>query len=50
MRVTIDIPEDLYEALRWRAGSERTSTRSLAIGAIEPKFGGRRRTPVLPRA
>lgn len=44
VRTTIDIPEDLYEALRRRAGSARTSMRSLVIGAIERKFGGRRRS------
>ena len=48
VRTTIDIPDDLYEALRRRAASERISIRSLVIGAIERKFRtGRRRTPVL---
>jgi len=47
VRTTIDIPEDLYEVLRRRAASEQTSIRSLVIGAMERKFGGRRRTPVL---
>lgn len=47
VRTTIDIPEDLYEVLRRRAASEQTSIRSLVIGAMERKFGGRRRAPVL---
>jgi hypothetical protein len=38
----------LYEALRRRAAGERSSIRSLVIGAIEQKFGEKRkRTPVL---
>ena len=49
IRTTIDIPEDLYEPLRRRAASEKTSIRSLVIGAIEGKFsGGRRRSPPVP--
>jgi len=48
VRTTIDIPDELYAALRRRAASERTSIRSLVVGAIERKVGGaRRRTPVL---
>jgi hypothetical protein len=47
VRTTIDIPEDLYETLRRRAASEQTSIRSLVIGAMERKFGSRRRTPVI---
>jgi predicted HicB family RNase H-like nuclease len=31
--ISIDIPEDLHEALRLRAASEQTSIRSLVIGA-----------------
>ncbi len=48
IRTTIDIPEELYEPLRRRAASDKTSIRSLVIGAIEGKFSARqRRTPVL---
>jgi hypothetical protein len=43
VRTTIDIPDDLYEALRRRALSERTSIRSLVIGAVEARF--RRKAP-----
>ena len=48
VRTTIDIPENLYEPLRRRAASEKTSIRSLVISAIESKFStDRARTPVL---
>jgi len=48
VRTTIDIPDELYESLRRRAASERTSIRSLVIGAVEQRFSNRRqRTPVL---
>jgi hypothetical protein len=48
VRTTIDIPDNLYEALRRRAASEKTSIRSLVLGAVERKFsGGRRRVHVL---
>jgi hypothetical protein len=48
VRTTIDIPDDLYESLRRRAASERTSIRSLVVGAVEQRFSSRRqRTPVL---
>ena len=48
VRTTIDIPENLYEPLRRRAASEKTSIRSLVISAIEGKFSASpRRTPVL---
>lgn len=38
VRTTIDIPDELYEALRRRATIERTSIRSLVIAAIKGKF------------
>jgi hypothetical protein len=48
VRTTIDIPENLYNTLRRRAAGEKTSIRSLVIGAVEAKFSVRRRhTPVL---
>lgn len=48
VRTTIDIPDDLYEALRHRAAGEQTSIRSLVIRAIEGRFSARRRrAPVL---
>jgi hypothetical protein len=42
VRTTIDIPDDIYEALRRRAARERTSIRSLVIGAIDQKFRNKR--------
>jgi hypothetical protein len=48
VRTTIDIPDGLYDVLRRRAASEKTSIRSLVIGAVERKISARRRrTPVL---
>jgi hypothetical protein len=38
VRTIIDIPEDLYAALRRRAVAERTSIRSLTTSAIENEF------------
>lgn len=46
VRITIDIPDDLYEALRRRAKRERTSIRALIIDAIDRKFRDKC-TPVL---
>jgi hypothetical protein len=37
VRFMIDIPDDLYAALRQRAAVERTSIRSLITDAIESK-------------
>lgn len=38
VRTTIDLPDDLYGALRQRAASERTSIRALVIDAVEAKY------------
>ena len=48
VRTTIDIPDSLYDELRRRAASERSSIRALVTGALQEKFASRgRRTPVL---
>jgi hypothetical protein len=48
VRTTIDLPEELYEALRQCAASEHSSIRSLVVAAIEARFKNDRRTiPVL---
>ncbi len=46
VRTTIDLPDDLYGALRQRATDERTSIRALITDAIESKFRPRRSKPV----
>ncbi len=46
VRITIDVPDDLYEALRRRAVNQR-SINALLIGAIEGKFRRKQRTPVV---
>jgi len=43
VRTTIDIPDDLYDMLRRRAASERTSIRALVIRSIERQSGNKRR-------
>ena len=43
----MDIPEDLYEALRRHAAAQRTSIRSLVIGAIQGKYRMPRKRAVL---
>jgi len=50
VRTTIDLPEDLHNALRRRAAAERTSVRALVVGAITSQFGrgGPRRPVVAP--
>lgn len=48
VRTTIEIPGDLYEALRHCAATEQTSIRSLVIDAIEAKFKRKeKRQPML---
>jgi hypothetical protein len=42
----IDIPDDLYAALRQRAAAERTSIRSLITDAIESKVRPQPSRPV----
>jgi hypothetical protein len=50
VRTTIDLPDDLYELIRRRAASDRTSVRALVVGAVERRYGRRaRRKPVLER-
>ena len=47
IRTTVDVPEDLYEALRTLAAAQRTSIRSLIVDAVAGKFGrGKERIPV----
>ena len=48
VRTTIDLPDELYEALRKHAASENTSIRSLVVAAIEGRFAKKQRgVPVL---
>lgn len=42
VRTTIDIPDDVYDALRRRAANERRSIRSLVLEAVGAKFSGKR--------
>jgi hypothetical protein len=48
VRTTIDLPDELYEALRKQAAGENTSIRSLVVAAIEARFARKRQSvPVL---
>ena len=40
VRITIDIPQSLYERLRHRAGKSGASIRSLIVRAIEQAYAG----------
>lgn len=38
VRTTIDLPDDLYDALRQRAAAQRTSIRALITSAVESEL------------
>jgi hypothetical protein len=46
VRTTIDLPDDIYAALRQRAADERTSIRALITSAIDNSFRPKRSKPV----
>ena len=46
VRTTIDLPDDLYAALRQHAAAERTSIRALITDAINSRFRPMKSKPV----
>jgi hypothetical protein len=47
VRTTIDLPDDIYAALRQHAADERTSIRALITDAINSRFRPMKSKPVM---